>query len=345
MISSKRVFAVSWSDCELDGLTAPSLASLAGGMILRLTERPIPIGEDAGDLARPSVRAKVLRMLETIQGAPAVPFEALEDTLNEDQADITLTDGTATYEISVLQGRRPVLVWGGKSLPVDTDLFLMDRSDKFLRSLNPSRPPLEVICFSPGTLIRTPTGPVDIDQIRPGDLVLTKDSGPQQVEWLGGARITASGLRAHPHLRPVRIKAGALGGNDPEPDLLVSPAHRVLMQGAGARELFGEDEVLVQARDIVNDTNIHVDHGIKEHRYIHMMLPHHAVVWANGLETESFHPGDMSLDDLAPSARDALFGIRPELRRNPFSYGGSARRCLAPAEAAIYLSQRAARLN
>lgn len=344
MFSSGRVFGVSWSGCEVDGLRAPSLETLVDGMILRLLDAPVQIDASAQASVRPAARSKIARMLSTIEGAHDVPFEDIEDHLNEGGADLVLTDGSATYDITVLPGAVPILVWNGQPLPTETDLFLLGRSEHFVRGLQPSLPPLQVICFSPGTLIRTPEGAVDIDHLRPGHVIQTRDDGPQPIEWMGAARITPAGLRAHPHLRPVRIKAGALGGWEPDADLLLSPAHRVLLRGAAAQALFAEPEVLVAARDMVNNVDIHVDHTLKSHRYIHLMLPRHAVVWANGLEVETFHPADMPLGDLAPSARDALVNLRPELEANPFAYGASARRCLAPAEAAILQGERGPRI-
>ena len=43
--------------------------------------------------------------------------------------------------------------------------------------------------------------------------------------------MTGARLYAMPHLRPIRFRAGALGQGRPEDDLLVSPQHRMLVQG------------------------------------------------------------------------------------------------------------------
>ncbi len=339
MLSAGHLFGVSLAKCEIDGLEAPDLAALADGMVLRVLAPPIHIEAHGRDMARPAVRNTVARMLSTIAIAHDVPFEPLEGHVAEGGCDLVVTDGCTSFEITVLTSDAPVLVWGGKALPIDTDLFLVKRTEAFLQALQPRLPPRDVICFSPGTMIRTPEGNVDIDHLRPGHIVQTRDDGPQAIEWMGAAKITPAGLRAHPHLRPIRIKAGALGGWDPDSDLLISPAHRLLLRGPAARALFDEPEVLVAARDLVNNADIHVDHGQNSHRYIHMMLPRHGVVWANGLEVETFHPADMALGDLAPAAREALVHVRPELAADPFRYGAAARRCLAPAEAAILMSE------
>lgn len=347
MFSSRRVYGVAWSACEVDGLRNQPLSALQDAMILRLMSPAIAVHETQQDPNRPAAR-NVVRMLSTIRGAPLLPYADLKDAVETEAADVTLTDGSRTYKVTFLNLSAPIMVWGDAPLPVKTDLYVLDCAAAFLDKLRPSLPPLQVICFSPGTLIRTPQGVVDIDHLLPGHLVQTRDDGPQPIEWMGAARITPAGLRAHPHLRPVRLKAGALGrgpaGWEPDRDLLVSPAHRVMLRGAAAQDLFGASEVLVAARDLVNAADIHVDHSLRTHRYIHMMLPRHAIVWANGLPVETFHPADMALGDLAPAARDALIRVRPDLEHNPHLYGASARRCLTQAESAILLGERRPRV-
>ncbi|MFD1808336.1 Hint domain-containing protein [Gemmobacter lanyuensis] len=126
--------------------------------------------------------------------------------------------------------------------------------------------------------------------MRPGDSILTRDNGPQPILWTGHRRMTGARLYAMPHLRPIRFRAGALGSGRPEDDLLVSPQHRMLVQGPAARALFNEAEVLVAAEDLLNDRSIVVDHALREVTYVHILLERHNIVFANGMETESFHP-------------------------------------------------------
>src|SRR5690606_32383544 len=41
------------------------------------------------------------------------------------------------------------------------------------------------ICFTSGTLIATPDGERAVETLRPGDLVMTRDHGPQELRWVG----------------------------------------------------------------------------------------------------------------------------------------------------------------
>ncbi|WP_201722215.1 Hint domain-containing protein, partial [Sulfitobacter sp. HI0023] len=70
-------------------------------------------------------------------------------------------------------------------------------------------------------------------------------------------------------------------------DLLVSPLHRVLIRDSLAALLFGEDEVLIAARDLVNDRSVLRKPG-GDVTYVHLMFDRHQVVFSEGLATESF---------------------------------------------------------
>ena len=83
-----------------------------------------------------------------------------------------------------------------------------------------------VVCFDEGTLISTPSGVVPIEELRVGDMVQTRDNGPQRLLWVGARRLGAAELAANPHLRPVLLQAGYFGLAR---DLVVSPQHGILL--------------------------------------------------------------------------------------------------------------------
>jgi hypothetical protein len=109
----------------------------------------------------------------------------------------------------------------------------------------------------------------------------------------------------------------------------------VLVRGDVARSLFNTPEVLVTARDLINNDSIAVDLALREVTYIHLLLPGHEIIRANGVETESFHPASAALSTLTEADRARLLALDPNLAHEPHLYGGHARRCLSASEAAI----------
>ncbi|MFT4014151.1 MAG: Hint domain-containing protein [Paracoccus sp. (in: a-proteobacteria)] len=169
------------------------------------------------------------------------------------------------------------------------------------------------ICFARGTLIKTPQGVSAIEGLRPGDLVLTRDNGAQVIRWIGAVQVGAATLAASPRLRPIRIRAGALGEGIPSADLVTSPQHRVLVRSRIARRMFGATEVLVAAKNLLALDGIEVAEDLTEIEYFHMLFDRHELVISNGAETESLFTGPEALKSVGLAARQEILALFPEL--------------------------------
>jgi len=192
-----------------------------------------------------------------------------------------------------------------------------------------------VACFTRGTHIRTPTGLRRIETLKIGDLVLTRDHGPQPLRWIGRRFFTRGLLEANPHLRPIRIAAKAFGPERPLRDLLVSPQHRLLIGNPVLGLLFGLDEALIAAKCLLGRRGICAllpDDGVE---YIHLMFDHHELLDSNGLESESFHPAILSQGGAEDALREELFSLFPGIQDDPGSYGPTVRTVLKPREARL----------
>ncbi len=170
---------------------------------------------------------------------------------------------------------------------------------------------VEIPCFVAGTLIDTAEGRKPVEDLQPGDLVLTRDRGYVPLAWVGQRTITPEELQAQADYRAVLLRAGSLGLNTPEVDTRVSPSHRVLICGPRAELLFGEKEVLVPAGHLVGQPGIERD--TQPVTYVHIMFDTHQIVLGDGLWSESFQPADYSLDGLGADQRDEVFALFPEL--------------------------------
>ncbi|GAA3867628.1 Hint domain-containing protein [Celeribacter arenosi] len=171
-----------------------------------------------------------------------------------------------------------------------------------------------VPCFAKGTTIATDTGNVAIEDLGVGMLVETRDNGLQEIQWIGNRTLNAADLEKSPNLKPIRIRAGALGPDLPARDLVVSPQHRIVVRSNIVLRMFDVAEVLVAAKHLVNIPGIEVAEDLTEVTYYHMLFERHEIVLSNGAETESLHPGKESLKAVGGAARDEIFTLFPALR-------------------------------
>jgi hypothetical protein len=135
------------------------------------------------------------------------------------------------------------------------------------------------VSFSRGTQITMASGEQRaIENLAVGDMVLTRDDGPQKVRWIGQSTVRAVGAFA-----PIRIKAGALHN---ENDLLVSPDHRLFIYQRSDALGAGRHEVLVRARHLVNgDTVVQQDGGFVD--YFQLLFDTHQIIYAAGIAAET----------------------------------------------------------
>ena len=139
------------------------------------------------------------------------------------------------------------------------------------------------VCFLAGSMIRTPSGAVAVEELKMGDTVMTWDwkaqtAAERPVVWAGRKNMTVKTHLADDEAGyPVRIFKDAIADNVPSQDLLVTPEHC----------LFFEDK-FVPVRMLVNGRSIAYDRSITTYDYFHIETEEHAVIWANDTLTESY---------------------------------------------------------
>lgn len=137
-----------------------------------------------------------------------------------------------------------------------------------------------VACFTEGTLIETDNGLVAVEDLRRGMRLKTMDNGAQPVRAVLNRTVCGMG-----DLAPICIASGAFGNTR---DLLVSPAHRMLISDWHAQILFGADEVLASASNLLRGNMIY--RAPRDHiTYFHILMDCHEIIFAEGAPTESYH--------------------------------------------------------
>lgn len=346
--SFRGAYVISMSQTEIDGQKAAPLGALQEGSVWRWTGEATRVGEsmDVSRLERAyanqSLTQRAGRALRRFAGKPArhTTTYRTSDSATPERGFV-LTDGTRAYAATLLeatQGGAGLIAFQTDLPPADKALRVVKASLKVLAQAQAQDRP-GMICFADGTMIQTEQGARPVETLRPGDKVQTRDNGFQEILWAGSRHLNGARLYVAPHLRPIRIAMGALGADRPDGELLVSPDHRILIEGAPAQALFNTSEVLVQAGQLVNGSTVRVDRTLREVTYAHLLLPDHQIIMANGVPTESFHPASADPEALDASHREELFQGCPELREDPMSYGAYARRCLTAVESAILMQE------
>ncbi|MHA6327082.1 Hint domain-containing protein [Roseivivax sp. CAU 1753] len=237
---------------------------------------------------------------------------------------VSVGDFFTADELETKDGDDLVIVGVGGSIG---DLDGGDGNDTLDSDTNfPGATSFETICFARRTFIETEYGSVPIEALRVGDQVKTLDNGLQSIRWIGSTRVPGHGANA-----PVRIAAGVLGNARP---LWVSQQHRMLLSGWEIELNFGEAEVLIPAKHLVDIAGIEIVE-VPSVEYFHMLLDRHEIVFAEGIESESFHPGAVGLNTLSHQAFTEVTSLFPALLTDPDSFGQSARLSLKSFEAHV----------
>ncbi|MBU3259403.1 Hint domain-containing protein [Roseovarius sp. PS-C2] len=144
-----------------------------------------------------------------------------------------------------------------------------------------------VTCFTPGTMITTTTGRCAVNDLKPDDRVLTRDSGFQPVVWIGQRTCSAATQRSDPAQAPILIRADALGPGLPAQDMIVSPRHRFLTTDPALLSALNETEALIEARALLGRPGISRTAPARQ-TYVHVLFDRHEVILSDNTWSESF---------------------------------------------------------
>lgn len=135
----------------------------------------------------------------------------------------------------------------------------------------------DIACFAAGTRLDTPDGPVTVERLAEGDLVLTAAGPARRVKWIGWRHLD---LRRHPDptaVQPIEIAAEAIAPGVPARIVRLSPEHAVAL-----------DDMLIPVRLLANGTTIRQDATCRSVTYYHVELDSHDLLLAEGMAAESY---------------------------------------------------------
>ncbi|WP_299626738.1 Hint domain-containing protein [uncultured Tateyamaria sp.] len=134
-------------------------------------------------------------------------------------------------------------------------------------------------CFLEGTLIKTASGEVPVQDLCPGDTLVTVEGRETTVKFVG-RQTFGTRFGVPERLGLVCIRAGALGNGLPTRDLVVTADHGMCVEG-----------FLINASALVNETTIHwwhLNHPNDVCSVYHVETDAHELILAEGTPAETF---------------------------------------------------------
>lgn len=157
------------------------------------------------------------------------------------------------------------------------------------------------VAFTRGTLITLANGTQRaIEDIRPGDLVLTRGAGPQPVR-----HVIQRTLRAVGAFAPVAIPKGTLGNAN---DLIISQHQRLFLYQRGPDRIVETSEMLVRARDLVDGDVVVIRKGGFTD-YVSLVFDQHEVIFAECIPAESLLVNESTRRALPKEERASLSSL------------------------------------
>lgn len=126
-----------------------------------------------------------------------------------------------------------------------------------------------------GTRILTQKGETCVEDLKPGNMVVTKDFGAQKLRYIAFQDVD---LRKKPDLAPIRVT------NPKRPGVLVghfAPSQRLALRHPMFKAMFNGREVLVECGDLVELPGIQTVQNLKSITYVALGFARHQLVFCN----------------------------------------------------------------
>jgi hypothetical protein len=169
-----------------------------------------------------------------------------------------------------------------------------------------------------GANVRTPCGERRVENLRPGDLIVTRSDGLQVLRHILRVTFSHEDLRKNPALAPVRLMPRALGPMMPGRALAMAPNHRVRVPAYLLAQEARDPTLARMASDLLDTfEDAFVDLGGDT---LSSGVTYHSLVFdtpqvfsVNGVLVESYAPNEASLTSFDIDTQSALRRLFPEL--------------------------------
>ncbi len=182
--------------------------------------------------------------------------------------------------------------------------------------IGPAMPIFEAAfsAFAHGTVIATENGPVAIEDLEPGMKIQTMNDTTQTLIWVGAMTLMPRSDDMPEGGSLTRIMADSFGIGRPQADLLAGPGARLLMRRPARFAIPGEERPLTPARKMADGMNAIEIVPPRPVTVYHLCLDKHAIISANGIDAESFHPGVGFERNMGPNMLSLFLSFFPHVK-------------------------------
>ncbi|QBF30926.1 Hint domain-containing protein [Thalassococcus sp. S3] len=225
-------------------------------------------------------------------------------------ASRSVSAGPDLQDLRTAQGKKPQM------RRYDVAALLLNGDTRQIRQVAPALPLFEdAFCaFARGSLVETQHGPLAIEDILPGDRILTASGHLEPVLWIGTTTVQPGQTTASRRdLRLTRFMADSFGMARPMSDVITGPAARVLHTPEHLRALSAGAQVLTPVQAFQDGVNVIETTPPTPVQLYHICLERHAVIRVGGLEMETYHPGPALLRTASHAMRGLFLNLFPHL--------------------------------
>ena len=167
--------------------------------------------------------------------------------------------------------------------------------------------------FGQGTLFQADSGLVAVEDLQPGDRLMTADGTAEPLVWIGATTFSPSDQGQRICL--TRAMADSFGVNRPECFVSFGPGARVLQTPPDQRSVAEGRQMMTPAHAFVDGVNVIEVMPPTPVRLFHLAMQRHTALIAGGLEVESYHPGPQPLHLLSHTMRSVFMSLFPHLQQ------------------------------
>jgi len=163
-----------------------------------------------------------------------------------------------------------------------------------------------------GAILQTENGPCAVEDLLPGDRIMTASNDFQTLLWHGSMTIIPGTQNQRPEMGTMtRLTSEALGFGRPMPDLVLGPSARMTHSKPGVKTLTGRNTAFIPVRDFIDQSQIIELTPVSPVQVYQLGFENHERLCVNGIEIESLHPGLPHMIGLRHDLVSSLMALFP----------------------------------